>query len=209
MGFCFQLVDELGHHFRIQRLWFVDIVPLIEASDELVTSDGKGVRGGIGDRNPTNFEVIEFDQGRTSLQVAKSSGHDGDHMCCRWTDVPGVLGRDGGCGERTYGSLSSGDMLVFHVRNGKNLLSLGVVGHAEGVSQVDAQNVVVQTFTDQEGAQSLSIFVGGWKGIGPIEFEVVVAGPNDVRSVIGSLSMREVLLESLQGQAGSSRPRIV
>ena len=68
MGFCFQLVDELGHHFRIQRLRFVDIVPLIEASDELVTSDGKGVRGGIGDRNPTNFEVIEFDQGRTSCR---------------------------------------------------------------------------------------------------------------------------------------------
>ena len=36
--------------------------------------------------------------------------------------------------------------------------------------------------------ESLPIFVGGQKGIGPIEFEVVVAGPNDVGSVIGSLS---------------------
>ena len=127
---------------------FVDIVPLIEASNELVTSDGNGVRGGIGDRNPTSFEVIEFDQGRTSLQVAKSSGHDGDHMCCIWVNVPGVLGRDGGRGERTNGSLSSGNELVFHLRNGEDLLSLGIIRHAEGVDQVDAKNIVVQTFAD-------------------------------------------------------------
>ena len=52
-------------------------------------------------------------------------------------------------------------------------------------------------FADQEGTQGLSILVGGRKGVGPVQFEVVVAGPNDIGSMIGSLGMGEVLLEGL------------
>ena len=95
------------------------------------------------------------------------------------------------------GSLSGGNELVLNVRNGEDLLSFGIVGHAESVDQVDAQNVVIQMFADQEGTQGLSILVGGRKGVGPVQFEVVVAGPNDIGSMIGSLGMREVLLEGL------------
>ena len=156
MGFCFQLVDEFGHHFRIQWLGFVNIVPLVKAPDEFVAPNGDRVGGGIGDRDATNSVVIQFDQGWTSLQVTKSSGHDGDHMGCIWINVPGVLGRDGGRGERTNGSLSSGNELVFHVRNGEDLLSLGIVGHAESVDQVDAQNVVIQTFWNLSSLFGLS-----------------------------------------------------
>ena len=141
--------------------------------------------------------------------MAKSTGHDCDHMGGIWIDVPGVLGHDGGRGKGTNGNLSGGNELVLKVRNSEDWLSFGIIGHAESVDQVDAQNVVVQIFADQEGAQGLSIFVGGRKCIGSIEFEAVVAGPNDIRSMIGKLGMSEVLLEGLQGQTGSSRPRIV
>ena len=193
MGFCFKLVDEFGHHLRIQGLRLVNIVPLIKASDEFVASNGDGIRSGIGDCDATNSVVIEFDQSWTPLQMAKSSGHDCDHTGCIWIDVPGVLGRDGGRGEMTNGSLSSGNELVLNVRNGENLLSLAIIGHAKSVDQVDAQNVIVQMIADQEGAQGLSILVGGRECVGSMEFEFVV------RSMIGLLGMREVLLEGLQG----------
>ena len=62
---------------------------------------------------------------------------------------------------------------------------------------------------DHESAQGLPVLVGGRKGVGPIETKVIVAGPDDVRFVVRTLSMREVLLESLQREAGSNRPRIV
>ena len=64
-------------------------------------------------------------------------------------------------------------------------------------------------FTDQNGTYGLSILVGGWKSVGTIEFETVVAGPDDICLMTGTLGMREVLLEGLQGQTGSSCPRIV
>ena len=128
-------------------------------------------------------------------------------------DVPSVLGCDGGRGEGTNGSLSCGNELVLDVQNGEDLLCFGIIGHAESVDQVDAQNVLIQVFADLEGTQGLSILVGGRKGIGPsigpVEFEVIVAGPNDICLMIGSLGMREVLLEGLQGQTGSSCPCIV
>ena len=69
----------------------------------------------------------------------------------------------------------------------------------QGIDQIDAENVVVQMFADHEGAQGLSVLVGGRKGVGPVEAKVVVAGPENVGLVVGALSVREVLLESLQG----------
>ena len=41
-----------------------------------MASNGDRMRSGIGDRNVTNPVVIEFDQGRTSLLTAKSTGHE-------------------------------------------------------------------------------------------------------------------------------------
>ena len=105
MSFRFKLVDEFGHQILIQGLRFINVVPLVETLDELVASDGDPVRCGIGDRNVTNSVVIEFDHGRTSLQMAKSMGHDRDHKGGIGIDVSGVLGRDGGRGEGTNGSL--------------------------------------------------------------------------------------------------------
>ena len=139
----------------------------------------------------------------------KSTGHDRDHMGGIEINVSGVLGRDGGRGEGTNGSLSGGDKLVPDVQNCENLLCLGIIGNAESVDLVETQNVVIQVFADQERAQGLAIFVGGQECVGSIKFEVVVAGPDDVCSMIRLLGMREVLLEGLQGQTGSSRPRII
>ena len=74
--------------------------------------------------------------------------------------------------------------MVLDVRNGEDLLRLVIIEHEESVDQVHTQYVVIQVFADQERAQGLTIFVGGWKCVGSIEFEVVVAGPNDVCSMI-------------------------
>ena len=64
-------------------------------------------------------------------------------------------------------------------------------------------------FTDQKGAQGLPILVGGRQSVDPLKLEVVVSGPDDVSPVVGLFGMGEVLLEGLQGQTGSSRPRII
>ena len=87
MSFRFKLVDEFGHQILIQGLRFVNVVLLVETPDELVASDGDSVRCGIGDRNVTNSVVIEFDHGRTSLQMAKYMGPQGWHRdrCVRCT----------------------------------------------------------------------------------------------------------------------------
>ena len=108
-------MDKFRHYVRIQKSRFVDIVPLIEAPDEFVATYGDGVQGGIGDRNPTYTNIVEFDQGWTSLQVAKSTGHDGHHRGCVGINVTGVPGGEGGCRKSTDGCFSSGNDLIFHV----------------------------------------------------------------------------------------------
>ena len=143
------------------------------------------------------------------MQVAKSFGHDCDHVSGIGINVSVVLGHDGGGGERTNGSHSGGHQLDWDIPNGEDLLCLGVVGYAKSINQFDAQNVVIQMFTDQKGTYGFSILVGGRKGVGPIEFEIIVAGPDDICSMIGTLGMREVLMEGLQGLTGSSRPSVV
>ena len=74
-----------------------------------------------------------------------------------------------------------------------------MASYAQGIDQIYAENVVVQMFADHEGAQGLSVFVGGRKCVGPIETKVIVAGPDYVGLVVGTLRVGEVLLESLQG----------
>ena len=131
--------------------------------------------------------------------MAESSGHDGDHVSGVGVNVPGEFGRDA-CGrKRTDRGFPRGNELVFHVRNGKDLLGFGVIAHAQGIDQVYAEDVVVQVLADHEGAKSLPVPVGGRKGVGPIEAKVVVAGTDNVGLVVGTLSVRDVLLESLLG----------
>ena len=77
-------------------------------------------------------------------------------------------------------------------------MGFGIIAHAQSIDQIYAENVVVQVFADHEGAQSLSVFVGGRKCVGSVEAKVVVAGTDNVGLVVGTLSVREVLLESLQ-----------
>ena len=199
VGFGLQLVNELSHHFVVQWTRLVDIIPLVEAPDELVAPNGDREGTRVGDRNSADIVVVEFYQSWATLEVAKTSGHDGDNVRGIGVNVSGELGSDVRGGKRTDGGFPSGNELIFHVRNGEDLLSFGVVAHAQSVDQVYTENVVVQMFADHESAQSLSVFVGGRKCIGPIETKVVVAGPDNVGLVIGALSVREVLLESLQG----------
>ena len=198
VSFGFQLVNELRHQLVVQWSRFVDIVPLVKAPDEFVTANGDRVGSRVGDGDSADVVVVEFDQSWATLEVAKSSRHDGDHVSGVGVNVSGELGRDA-CGrERTDRGFPCGDKLVFHVRNGKDLLGFGVIAHAQGIDQIDTENVVVQVFADHEGAQSLSVFVGGRKCVGPVEAKVVVAGTDNVGLVVGTLSVREVLLESLQ-----------
>ena len=133
MSLCFKLVDEPGHKVLIQELRFVNVVPLIETPDELIAANGDLVRSGIGDRDVANPLIIEFDLGPTSLQMAKSRGHDRDHVGGIGIDESSVLGPDGGCGERTNGSFSCGHQLVLDVRNGEDLLGFGIIAHAERI----------------------------------------------------------------------------
>ena len=125
MSFCFKLVDELGHNVLIKGLRFVKIVPLIQTTDELVAANCDQIRGSVGDREVANSTVVELNQGRSSSQMTKFRGHDRDHMGGIGIDVSSVLGRDGGGGERTNGSLSGGHQLVLDIRNGEDLLCLG------------------------------------------------------------------------------------
>ena len=67
VDFGFQLVNELSHHFVVQWARLVDIVPLVEAPEELMAADGDRVGSRVGDRNPADIVVVEFDQRRTAL----------------------------------------------------------------------------------------------------------------------------------------------
>ena len=57
------------------------------------------------------------------------AGHDSDHMGSKRINVSGEFGCEGGRGKSTDGGFSSGDELIFHVRDGENLLLLGVFRH--------------------------------------------------------------------------------
>ena len=51
--------------------------------------------------------------------------------------------------------------------------------------------------------------VGGRKSVYPVEFEVIISGYDNVGLVIEMFGFREVLLDGVQGQTGSSRPHVV
>ena len=59
-----------------------------------MAADGDRVGSGVGDRNPADVVVVEFDQRRTTLEVAESSRHDGDHVSGIGINVSGELGGD-------------------------------------------------------------------------------------------------------------------
>ena len=133
VGSGFQLVNELRHHLVVQWARLVDIVPLIEAPDEFVAANGDRVGSSVGDSNSADVVVVEFDQSWATLEVAKSSRHDGDHVSGVGVNVSGELGCDA-CGrKRTDRGFPRGDELVFHVRDGKDLLGFGVIAHAQGI----------------------------------------------------------------------------
>ena len=130
MSLGFQFGNELGHNVLVQRS------RVIQPSNDLIAADGDRVGSCVGDGEIADPVVIEFDQCGSPLQMPESSGHECGRMTC-------VFGRDGGHGERTNGSLSGGHQLILVVRNGEDLLSFGIVGHAQVMNQVDAKDVIV------------------------------------------------------------------
>ena len=84
--------------------------------------------------------------------MSESSGHDRGLVGVVGVDVTCILGRDGGRGEPTIGILAGGHQLIVDIRNGEDLLGLGIVGHAQVMNQIDTQDVVVQMITDQKCA---------------------------------------------------------
>ena len=102
----------------------------------MATGDRLG--GSVSDGEIADRVVIEFDECRSPLQIPEPSGHDRGHVGGAGIDMPPVFRRDGGRGERANGNFSGGHQQIFDVRNGEDLLGLGIVGHAQVMNQDDA-----------------------------------------------------------------------
>ena len=80
--------------------------------------------------------------------------------------------------------MACGNRCVRNLGDGKNLLSFGVVGHAQVIDKVNSQNVVIEVFTDHKSSGGIPAFVGGPESVDPVEFKVVISGSDFVGIVI-------------------------
>ena len=111
-------------------------------------------------------------------------GHDCDHMSGDRVEVPGVASMEDGHGKGLNGGFASGDQSVKGSGDGKNLLSFGIVGHAQVVDEVDSQDITVKMFADHKGSGGIPTFVGSRESVDPVEFNVVISGADYVGLVI-------------------------